>query len=1432
MEVGAALLSVTFELLLSKLNSSVMEWVKLPMIVRAEMQNWSSLLPKISVLLEDAEENPETNHVMKLWLADFRDLAYDMEDTLEEVEIDAKRSELIAKAKASTSKPQKLICPTLFNKVPRFMADRDREMASKVKDITARLQIIEANINKLGLVSSTMRTGNKIRKVDTERLPTTPSPEHHVYGRENEKEAILKMLLTDESKDEPYSVLPIVGMGGLGKTTLAQIVYNDEKLKGIFELKAWVCISEEFNVSRITRSILEQVTGQKCDLEDLSSLQGRLKEMFSGQKFLLVLDDIWNKKYDLWDKLQRPFLSGAFGSKIIITTRDEDIGKMMKGNDKVYNLELLENDACLSLFARHALGVENFDAYPNLKGVGEKIVEKCKRLPLAIKTLSGLLRGKPHLHEWEYILHSKIWDLPEDSSDILPALRLSYNHLPSHLKRCFGYCSIFPKDYEFDEVTLVLLWMAEGLLQQQPQRIKQIKDLGHQCFRNLLSRAFFQRSSRDESMFVMHDLIVDLALHVAGETCCTLELDGKISNLKNFGFYYLSDTLLQDLMKNLKCLRVLSLHNYWITKLSDQIGDLKHLRYINLCGTKIESLPESLGYLLYLQTLLLSRCREFSKLPATIGNLLDLQHLDMVMTPSLKEIPSEISNLTNLVTLSKFIVGNARGPRLKDLKNLSCLRGQLSILDLQNVLDANDAKEANLYEIEGLDDLSLEWCSDFHDNRKQGTEMQVLRWLKPNQGLKRLRINCFGGLEFPSWIGDPSFSNLEHLVLCNCKSTSLPSLGQLPQLKQLIITGMDALNIMKIEFDRDNSSLASTFPALESLDLQDCPRLVGKLPKCIPSLKKLNIVRCLELILSSVSLPSLEKLHIGECSDVVLRSMVDLTSLKTLSIKKISKLICLSKSFVESMIALEDIVIESCNELTCLWEEGVNILNLACLEEIIVRECPVLVLLTGKDQGLLPNNIQTLRIHNCEALDSLPGQIMMLPRLEVLYISGCPALRMFPGGRLPTMLKVLKIWECEKLESLPEEIFMNNGDASQGSHLEKLEIARCPCLESFPSSHLPNSFKRLYITNCDQLKSLPQRMLQSCTGLEKIRICGGDMKSLSFEDMHGPTSLWIFDCDSLESFSLSISNLQKLSISNCRILKSLPKKMHDLTSLDRLYISNCPGIKCISDGGLPPNLTRLEIYGCVGIESIPEAGLFPNLTDLVIDNCPGIASILDRGFPLNLESLIIDCKNMKKPIQEWGLNSLTFLLSLEMYWICPDPDVLPTSLTRLVVGKVENMKSIAKGLLQNLNSLQDLTIKDCPKLLSLPKGLLQNLNSLQHLTIEDCPKLRSLPKGLLQNLNSLQDLAIKDCTKLQSLPKGRLPPSLQELYIENCPDLQSLPKEGLPPLLKKLWIENCPLLERQCSEEKGDYWPLIARIPYIEVGPKAQDTEDLCISEA
>jgi hypothetical protein len=141
---------------------------------------------------------------------------------------------------------------------------------------------------------------------------------------------------------------------------------------------------------------------------------------------------------------------------------------------------------------------------------------------LAAKVLGGLLRTTHDRDEWEHVLNSKIWDIPEEKSNIFLILKLSYQYLPSHLKRCFAYCSLFPKDYEFEEKELVLLWMAEGLVQETKGN-KSMEDLGGEYFRDLFRRSFFQQSSSNESLFVMHDLINDLARWAAGGLCYILE---------------------------------------------------------------------------------------------------------------------------------------------------------------------------------------------------------------------------------------------------------------------------------------------------------------------------------------------------------------------------------------------------------------------------------------------------------------------------------------------------------------------------------------------------------------------------------------------------------------------------------------------------------------------------------------------------------------------------------------------------------------------------------------------------------------------------------------------------------------------------------------------------------------------------------------------
>jgi hypothetical protein len=274
--------------------------------------------------------------------------------------------------------------------------------------------------------------------------PTSVMTDSHVYGREKDKEAVLELLLGEKCSDAGVSVIPILGMGGIGKTTLAQLLFNDEKVQSSFDLKAWACVSEDFDAVRVTKAVLKSVTSTRCDDNDLNLLQVKLKEQLEGKKFLVVLDDLWNENYHDWTILCAPFQAGAPGSMIMITTRNQGVSSMT-GTISTYHLQVLSNNACLSVFTQHALGASDFSAHPNLQDIGEKIVGRCKGLPLAAKTLGGLLRTTLDLDEWEYVLNSKIWDIPEGKSRIVPALLLSYHHLPSHLKRCFAYCSILPQ---------------------------------------------------------------------------------------------------------------------------------------------------------------------------------------------------------------------------------------------------------------------------------------------------------------------------------------------------------------------------------------------------------------------------------------------------------------------------------------------------------------------------------------------------------------------------------------------------------------------------------------------------------------------------------------------------------------------------------------------------------------------------------------------------------------------------------------------------------------------------------------------------------------------------------------------------------------------------------------------------------------------------
>ncbi|XXG50590.1 hypothetical protein AAC387_Pa02g4572 [Persea americana] len=875
-------------------------------------------------------------------------------------------------------------------------------------------------------------------------------------------------------------------MGGLGKTTLAQLVYNDKRIEKHFDLRAWVCASEDFDSIRLTRAIVESLTGSPCHLMNLDPLQVALVKKLKGKKFLLVLDNVWNVKRSDWDELRAPLMVGLRGSGILVTTRSQDVLSIM-GTGPPHFLQGLSDDDCWFLFERLAFIDGNSNAHPNLVTIGKEIVNKCKGLPLAVKTLGGLLFSKLDEEEWIGILKSDIWDLPEDRNGILPALRLSYHHLPAHLKQCFAYCSIFPKGQYFKKGILVLLWMAEGFI--QPKGNNQMEDIGGEYLADLASRSFFRyeyTNWEDQELYTMHDLLHDLAQPISGVEYIRME-DGKscgvvdkvrhlsydwfsMGTIKFEAFYGLKSlrTLLlssvfdciqhvpYDLFINLSRLRVLDLGGTRIPELPDSIGKLIHLRYLDLSSTRIKRLPKSTTRLYNLQTLRITGCGHIVELPDDLSNLVNLRHLHLGGTGhrGSVSIPLRIGKLTCLQTLDMFNVGKEIGHGINELKDMIHLRGEICISLLENVVNVEEVKEAELKSKQELRKLKLRWKSYDVDSRQEGTENVVLEGLQPDTNLKVLEITGYCSVAFPRWMGDSSFSNLVHVSLAKCKCLALPPFGQLPFLKELHIDELYGLKKMGQELYGDG--IVKGFPSLETLILKSmpdweewsgeegdishvsditishCSELRG-LPPFPPTLKQLSIDYCEKL----VSLPCVSSvcgLSLWGCDEVILGSFQHLTSLSSLSISYFPNITSLPEGFFLPLTVLEKLHIHWFPGLMSLSEE-VGLQDITSLRLLEISECPQL---TSLGDEVLPNTLWSLKISGCSNLKCLPKGLQKLVSFVVLEIMNCPEIHSLPEERLPTTLQMLDISGCP---SLKEKCQRDGGeDWGKIAHIPNISI--------------------------------------------------------------------------------------------------------------------------------------------------------------------------------------------------------------------------------------------------------------------------------------------------------------------------------------------------------------------------------------------------------
>jgi hypothetical protein len=1188
---------------------------------------------------------------------------------------------------------------------------------------------------------------------------TTPLVnESHVYGRDADKEAIMEYLLTKNNiNGANVGVIPIVGMGGVGKTTLAQLIYKDRRVEECFELKAWVWASQQFDVARIIKDIIKKIKARTCPTKEPDE---SLMEAVKGKKLLLVLDDAWNIEYNEWDKLLLPLRYVEHGSKIVVTTRDEDVAKVTQTVIPSHRLNVISDEDCWKLFARDAFSGVNSGAVSHLEAFGREIVRKCKGLPLAAKTLGGLLHSVGDVKQWEKISKSRMWGLSNEN--IPPALTLSYYYLPSHLKRCFAYCAIFSKGYKFEKDGLITEWMAQGFLVQS-RGVEEMEDIGEKYFDDLVSRSFFQQSLYAQSDFSMHDIISDLAEYASGEFCfklginesgsgfegehsCTLPERTRYLSIASaeaydegpwifrsiHGVQHLRALFPQnifgevdteapnDILPNFKRLRMISLcHLEDISsQLLNSIGNLKHLRHLDLSQTLIKRLPESVCTLYYLQTLLLTECQHLIELPANTSNLVDLQHLDIEGT-NLKGMPPKMGKLTKLRTLQYYVVGKESGSGMKELGKLSHIRKELSIRNLRDVANTQDALDANLKGKKNIEELRLIWDGNTDDTQH---EREVLERLEPSENVKQLVITGYGGTRLPGWLGKSSFSNMVALTLSGCKNCiRLPSLGQLPSLEELQIEGFDGVvevssefygsdssmekpfkSLKKLKFEgmknwqKWNTDVDGAFPHLAELCIRHCPKLTNALPSHLRCLLKLFIRECPQPVsegdesrIIGISEPSSHRRCLHFRRDPQLKGMEQMSHLGPSS-------------------CFTDIKIEGCSSFKC---------------------CQL---------DLLPQ-VSTLTIEHCLNLDSLCIGERPLPALCHLTISHCRNLVSFPkGGLAAPDLTSLVLEGCSSLKSLPENMH------SLLPSLQNLQLISLPEVDSFPEGGLPSNLNTLWIVDCIKLMVCG---LQALPSLSYFRFTGNEVESFDEETL--PSTLTTLEINRLEN------------------LKSLDyKELHHLTSLQRLSIEGCPKLESISEQALPSSLEFLYLRN---LESLDYMGLhhLTSLYTLKIKSCPKLKFISEQMLPSSHEYQglhhLISLRNLR-------IESFPKLESISEL-------ALPSSLEYLHLCKLESLDYIG---LQHLTSLHRLKIESCPKLESL-LGLPSSLEFLQLLDQQerDCKKRWCF--------TSHGKMKIRRSLKLESLQEGTFPSSLVDLEIwvledmeYSSPKLESVPGEGLP----------------------------------------------------
>ncbi|XP_047339486.1 putative disease resistance protein RGA3 [Impatiens glandulifera] len=1124
--VDAALISG----LLSNLIPLIKDEFKLILSFKKEVEKLSSTLSTIKAVLEDAERKNvrEKDKQTEDWLRKLKDVAYEVRDIMDECIFEDLRLQVNRLNASSSTRIQvtNFITHHFINNKTRL------KIGHKIKDVQEKLDQISSERQMLH-----MRDSKIIDKLTSScRETMSLSSCTTVYGRDVEKKRIIDILVNTSSVNvaKKLSVLPIVGIGGLGKTTLAQMIFNDEKVSNHFNTKIWVCVSDEFDIKLVIKAIIG--TNNETSLE---ILQQMIQDKLRGKRYLIVLDDVWNENEDAWNQLRSILDCGSNGAFIITTTRKRNVAKIMETVQHFELSSLSEND-CLLLFEERAF-VHGKSKAPNFIKIGKEIARKCKGVPLIAKTLGSQLWFKDDEKEWCRIRDSEIWEISQDEeSNLLSILRLSYYDLPYHLRRCFVFCAIFPKDTEIKKEILIQLWMAHGLI--LTVKNQEVEEIGNTIWKELCWRSFFQDEKEgvrwpwDDRVYTtckMHDLMHDLAHSIIKDECYTMdaksssdglgrqirhvtvmvdELDKtsvcslkKIGGLQSIMFksrvYSKVTKEILIVLKEIPSLRVLEVSLDVQYQDLHYVKCLKHLRYLDISNSKITTLPNSICDLLNLQTLKLNYCSKLESLSRNTRNLINLRHLYLEGCNGLSYMPRGMRQLKHLKTLSLLVIGREeRDCQLDEIKELD-IGGYLKIKNIGKVSDASITRGISMAKKSSINELELEWTSknEVDDNQTKTRHEKIGEALEVSTArLKILKMSDYKGVNLPKWVGKSSSSltfleikgsdNVNTIV---SSSDDNEMIVLFPLLEKLVIESLK--NLRQLVSGSGRSTVA--FPNLCNLKIFNCPKL-GKLPPHLKALKDVTVS--------------------GECSDELLYSILNLNGLTRLELWSLN-------NNVDHIFLVNNI-------------NGIEVVLFPLLKEFFIycmKNLRELVFPTISSAGAFPN-LSQIQISCCPKLGALPPHLKALKYVSVW--DEC-------SDELLDSISNLSALTHLTLQSMKERSVLFRADKS----LMFDEIPSSSTLEDnnevqFGVRLTFQSLRSLTIVNCRKLRRLfDEGMIRQDT----LNIIGCENQQK--HHLQGQTNL--------------MNSLTELTILNCPELTISLEEFENLdivNSLQRLWIDTCP----------------------------------------------------------------------------------------------------------------------------------------------------------------------------------------------------------------------------------------------------------------------------------